>query len=947
MRRTNSNSTLAIWTVFAALAVWISFTIHQQDSKTCTVPLMWVAYAPIAGLTTQYSRFAQKYSLYLVRSSPYEIPQPIRPAGIPVLFVPGNAGSYRQIRSITDTARELNEQLGLLTKDDAGSEFDFFALDFNEAYSALHGRTLLDQAEYLNDAVAFLLEMYRHNRRGDETLPGSVILVGHSMGGIVSRVALTLDNYIPGTVNTIITLASPHLVPPATFDADITKVYHLANDYWRGAYSEGESEENPLRDVTILSIAGGKLDTMVPSDYVSLDSLVPASNGLSTFANSVPRVWSGIDHDAMVWCHQLRRQIASALFQIADPQVSSQTKPRDQRMEVFHRLFSGVQSVDVTMQDFLDIEAAPLQQGQKQVLPNGFYFGRNIQLLTSHTINDNSPLDMYEKKSGSLLKAYQCRSRQGSSFRQCKKIHPLYVPQGETVLSYVSVDGYLLLQQEDSSNDWVSVDETSMTAAPFNPYGTTTFTTSNSVSQDVAFPALTSGLISYKVHVSGGIWLLRQYVGRHHASRTFDSKFLTPFNGRVDVSFHGDAAPFVPYKLKPPTKTDFVSKSYLAPLHLQVFGRGSVSIQVDYLGSIGNIFMRYRTLLFALPTSVLYAVLLLQFSTYYGSGQSSKFLSIREATGIFIRQFLPWACLGVAFLSYLVGFERVRDLLHLIQIPITSSNKSYEVEKFYGSGYTHNDLFLGLSGPIGVILAPLFLLFSTGVVVIVSETVTMIITLGSLVLNKKRSPTSVPTDVTIVRSDDPIGDLMHKRTVIIGLMAFLVLLFFPYQLAFVLATVSVLVMAIFFGSDSRSNTPDDLSTSIYATRQAQEKIGSFINYISTISVVMVWTTLVNVPVLAVWVQGIVVQRSTIFSSHHNLVSILPTLLFIENLSFRRMPESVLPVVTYILLGYISVHCVVYGMMHAFMIHHGFNLLSGWLLFTSYKRITRKDRARVE
>ncbi|KAG5370012.1 GPI inositol-deacylase B [Yarrowia sp. C11] len=943
MRRININASVALWTVFTILTIWISFALHQPDVQSCDIARKWISTAHIEGFDSKHSRFAEKYSLHLIKASQDAIPLPIRPSGVPVIFAHGNAGGFRQIGPYTDMAKELNEELGLLTKGDAKTEFDFFSVDFNEAYSALHGRTLLDQAEYLNDAISYILDMYRQNQQEGQQVPESVIVLGHSMGGIVARVAVTLENYRPQSVNTIITLASPHLIPAATFDADITKVYHLVNDYWRSAFAEGDTDENPLRDITILSIAGGKSDTMVPSDYVSLDSLVPATNGLSTFTNSIARVWTGIDHDAVMWCHQLRRQVASALFHIVDPDVPSQTKPRDVRMSTFHRSFSGSQSLSSAMQDFINIEAKPLRDGVQQKLAAGFFWGRNLQLLTNHVINYDSQIDLYERKSGSLLKAWQCRSRQGSSFRQCKRIYPLLVPGVDnSVLSHVSVNGILLLdisQEASESGDWINVDEMSMSAAPFNIYGNTVLSTSNMVSQDIAFPALTSGLVSYKVYTSGEVGLIRQYMGRNHLSRTYDSKYLVPHYGRVDISFHGDGAPFVPFKLKTPTKTDMVTRSYMSPLHLQIFGQGKVTISVDYVGSLGNLFMRYRTLLFSLPTAVLYAVLLLQFWRYYHSGSDSKFMSLRDATGLFAKHYLSWACLAAAGLSYFVQFEFVRDLLHSVQIPSTGASKSYEIETFYGSLYTHIDLFLGISGPIGVVLAPAFLALATGIVVIVTEIVVALTTLGSLAISRGRrkiSPLETPKNVTIESSDDPVGDLFHKRTVIIALLALLVLLFVPYQLAFALATASLLALTAYFDSEEPTSASHDLSTSLYANKQAQEKVGSFINYTTTMSVVMVWTTLVNIPVLAVWVQGMVIGRSTIFSSHHNLLSILPTLLFIENLSFRRMPERGFPIITYIILGYACYNCVAYGMMHAFMVHHWFNLLAGWLLFTSYK-----------
>lgn len=875
MALVTSNFGIALFTLLGSLAIWFSFVGHQIDTDTCVVPRMWVAYAPIEGLTEEHSRLAQKYSLYLVKSTPYDIPLPVRPSGVPVLFVPGNAGSYRQIRSISATCLELNEQYG-------SADIDFFALDFNEAYSALHGRTLLDQAEYLNDAIGYILNMYRDN--GQDV--SSVILLGHSMGGVVSRLAISLENYEPGTVNTIFTLASPHLVPPAPFDGDIQKVYNRMNDFWRSNYA-ADPANNSLSDMTVLSIAGGKRDTMVPSDYISLDSIVPSSHGLSTFSNSVNRVWTGIDHDAMMWCHQLRRQIATALLNVLGRDV-------DGRMEVFRKVFSGTQTLSDSVQGFNDVEVTALELGMHQKLDAGLYYGKNVQILTSHTVSQESSLESYEMLSGSHLNAYECLAKQESFFKECRKIFPLLVPgyKGAT-LAFAQTEHYLILDIAESSWDWTTVDKVSQKSVEFDLWAETNVSVANNVSTDISFPQLISGLISYKVSVSDGLQLVRQYV-KHSDSRVYDSKYLVPHNGIVDVSFSGDA-PFVPHPQS-------------SPLHLQIFseGEGHVTIRVDWIGSLGNLFMRYRIMFISLPSAILYSVLLVQFQA-----GAAKFLSLRQGINVFIRRYLAASCLAGSGIAYATGFAQVRDFLHLIQIPITKTVNA-------GPSYTNNNLFLGLSGTTGAVLAPLFLIFSTGMVVLISELVMGLTTLFSFCFKSTTTAEKAEPE-----SGDPISDLLHKRTVFVGVISVLVLLFFPYQLAFTLATVALLVMTSYFKSNK--------------SFQGQ----SFNNYITTICVVMTWTCLVNAPVLAVWIQGIVVQRSMNFSSHHNLVSILPTLLFVENLSFKRLPGA--SSITSLLLAYTSLHFLLYGMMQAFMVHHGFNLLATWLLCMSYKKVFFKSK----
>lgn len=222
-------------------------------------------------------------------------------------------------------------------------ELDFFTADFNEDITAFHGQTMLDQAEYLNDAVAYVLSLYHDpkspRRDLDQPDPTSVIIIGHSMGGIVARTMLTLPNYQANSINTIITLSSPHARAPVSFDEDVVTTYKKINGYWRDSYSQTWATDNPLSHVTLISLAGGGLDTIVPSDYASLASLVPASHGFTVFTSTIPNVWTGCDHLAILWCDQLRKVIAKALFEVIDVRRPSQTKSRAERMHVFRKLF--------------------------------------------------------------------------------------------------------------------------------------------------------------------------------------------------------------------------------------------------------------------------------------------------------------------------------------------------------------------------------------------------------------------------------------------------------------------------------------------------------------------------------------------------------------------------------------------------------------------------------
>lgn len=310
---------------------------------------------------------------------------PVKVKGVPVLFIPGNAGSYKQVRALG--AEAAYHYHNVLRHDVGASKagkrpLDFFTVDFNEDITAFHGQTLLDQAEYLNDAIAFILSLYhtaaRSDRDADLPDPTSVIIVGHSMGGMVARTMLTMPNYQSNSINTIVTLAAPHARPPVSFDGDIVRTYKGVNEYWRHAYSQKWAIDNPLWHVTLISIAGGGLDTVVSSDYASLTSLVPETHGFTVFTSSIPNVWTGTDHLSITWCDQVRKSVVRSLYDVIDVSRPTQTLPRADRMRGFKRwLLTGLEDIaertlphkePKTLLTLEDDSNAIIAQGEKLVL---------------------------------------------------------------------------------------------------------------------------------------------------------------------------------------------------------------------------------------------------------------------------------------------------------------------------------------------------------------------------------------------------------------------------------------------------------------------------------------------------------------------------------------------------------------------------------------------------
>lgn len=229
-------------------------------------------------------------------------------------------------------------------------------MDFHEEFSALHGQSILEQAEYLNDAIDYILKLYPQTQKTDYADdiklpdPTSVIIIGHSMGGIVARTMFTMNNYQHGTINTIITMSTPHMLPPAPFDWKISQLYDDINKFWQEGFSKHAMESDDryhhesLRDISIISMAGGTLDNTVCSDSTNIGSIVPATHGFTVFSTAIPNVWTGADHVSILTCNQLVKVVSRTLLDLVDVRRGPQTKPLEERMQIMrHAFLSGLE----------------------------------------------------------------------------------------------------------------------------------------------------------------------------------------------------------------------------------------------------------------------------------------------------------------------------------------------------------------------------------------------------------------------------------------------------------------------------------------------------------------------------------------------------------------------------------------------------------------------------
>lgn len=907
--------------------------------------------------------------------------------GVPVLFIPGNAGSYKQVRPLgAEAAYYYHNAL----KHDEGANragkrpLDFFTVDFNEDFTAFHGQTLLDQAEYLNDAITFILSLYhtpgRSTRDSNLPDPTSVVILGHSMGGMVARTMLTMPNYQSNSINTIVTLAAPHARPPVSFDGDIVRLYKGVNHYWRHAYSQKWAIDNPLWHVTLISIAGGGLDTVVSSDYASIASLVPETHGFTVFTSTTPYVWTGMDHLAITWCDQERKSVVRALYDVIDASRATQTVPRAERMRGFKRQFlTGLEDIAekslphkeartlLTLQD----DSAVLSEGEKLVLrslgkspqkpkayllpipPQDEQHKKQFTLLTNEKLDnlgENGKLEVlvcsvHIHQTGQPAALFSMNmdlsgDSSGTTRLACKNIASdvIVLPEStrqsnfpfgtdQRPFSYLQYDLKDMTEHHfvaivdksgERSTGWV-VAEFSNVSDSVNQVNMglqRVFTTGmnlrlparRALSMDIKVPALHSALLAYNVHIGkqscdrGELFapLLRQYITDVH-----ESKFFVNVRD-ANLNLHG-VSPYMPPTLFP--------KQTSSGLSLQIWSDPTcdstveINLRLDILGSIGKLWMRYRIVFAAFPLLIVALVIRQQFRVYDETG---VFMSFANGFNECLCSSLPLALAALTFLSIALAGARSQTYKHW-PLHAMASNTTTILDD------ASHELLLGTDDTFFWFLVPLFGLMCIGicvalnyVILLITSIIAMIYALVSSAALRNEDGHRTPGAFAVTST--------RQRTITTLVLLTLVSTVIPYHFAYM---VLCLVQ---------------LATCIRGLRLAKETRldtnYNFFNYAHSILILMIWILPINLPVLVVWVRNLAVHWWTPFSSHHNILSIMPFIFLVETLSTGRMVprvQSRYSFFTNVFLFSIAAYAAVYGVTYAYVLHHLANILCAWLV----------------
>ena len=276
--------------VILVLSIYSHFN-YGKDPKHCDGNFIAPSYQNVP-ITSDFAGIRPLASKYTLKRHYEERDERI---GIPCLFLAGNAGSFDQARSFGTVAFRINRWYG-------GRPFQLYTVDTKGELSAFNDKAIVDQALFANECVKVILDSYHGNFK-----PTSVLIIGHSMGGIVARMMPLLDNYRNQSVEDIITLSTPHKEVPLPLQRQMTSMMAKLNYQWRLKHGVAETQ---LENITLTSIAGGNRDTVL--DSILVNPMGIGNKNLTRFyhTSGMSKVWTGGDHEASTWCDQLLQQLA-------------------------------------------------------------------------------------------------------------------------------------------------------------------------------------------------------------------------------------------------------------------------------------------------------------------------------------------------------------------------------------------------------------------------------------------------------------------------------------------------------------------------------------------------------------------------------------------------------------------------------------------------------------
>ncbi|KAL9931183.1 hypothetical protein V8E36_003980 [Tilletia maclaganii] len=1058
---------------FTLLGLARSFTSLSnglQLSQQCRMSRMWPAYAA----HSVPSALGSKYSLFLYRErGPHGHPHDDRPTGTPALFIPGNAGHYGQVRSVASScATQYYEGDGASRIRPewihAPGSVDWWTVHFNEDFSAFHSQTLIDQATFVNEVIAYLLDLYAHTSAHNVT---SVPLLGHSMGGIVARLMLDQPNYVKNSVDTIITLSTPHVFPPAPFDRGIESIYTRLNKPARlfsalmaDAGSDAVKQEAVRRsfphfaDVLLISVGSGTLDTQITSEASTLalgsptfPPLWPAQQAISTFTAALPGLWSSVGHVSMAWCDQLRERIARAsmldalLFRGAESR--SGFNATRQRKELWERLLGS--NADWAQQDgshhlrppvpipgLQNQAALPSESSQSFDVQAASDSDLTLELITDLAVGSDPTLGL-GVNTHTELQVLLCET---SNMTSCTAVSPtnfelvppspfhptmseatqyspsILFPHAETryelpgqglrrwrasaeelhragykhvkfsKLSNARSDGFCRAGWVSSKPVLVEMSAISAAAGLLPTYqldiGSALQNSTGLPQAPVVHflaPSMDSSLLAYRLRLGTGscdskgtptaVAAFSPFLSAQHRGSGdaiwFPSLLegdrpsqlaATPHQNRLTWSLYA-SSPYVPPASVAQQGTlfslffDSEALDTSSGLACGAQGLHAVTVEVDWLKSLGLLAMRYRFAALVFPLAILLVLAGMMWDDWNAANDLAKepsedgdspLVSVETDTPAFPSLLVALADCGPRALL-LLGIASV--LLSLLQSSII---------KLVGTQAAHDqgmlNWLLGYPGPASfssIALGPTLLLAGFGILVF--ETVVLVGLvrgLASLIEFISRK-TEKHNDLAADATDTVVG---YSRNTILamGSIVLAVFLAIPYQLAFLVLTLAQLINAVRarVGISTLAQRPQSRGTAtrLRTNTGTQTTAASRYNQQMLILVLMMAVLPLKAPVLIVWARnvmlGVRAPATTPGLGDHNVLEIVAFVLFVQvgtaGQVLKRAPSRTLARITQMLFSIGAIKSLTWGLRYTYLLYDGLNILFAWLLFVQWR-----------
>lgn len=147
------------------------------------------------------------------------------------------------------------------------------------------------------------------------------------------------------------------------------------------------------------------------------------------------------------------------------------------------------------------------------------------------------------------------------------------------------------------------------------------------------------------------------------------------------------------------------------------------------------------------------------------------------------------------------------------------------------------------------------------------------------------------------------------------------------------------------------NVNSGFNASAYATSTNANAFSALLNYRNfNLSLLLLMTCVlpINIPVLIVWVHNFSLKWATPFSSHHNILAVLPIVLLVQmnnsGCLFSPIALRSQQLLTGLLILYLVFYSLLFGTTHLFLLHHLFNLLCAWFLFLLFCDFLRTHHA---